>query len=384
MKDESMQSQARGEGEERSSRRSRGYLEYDLVSDVQAQKANITFGQLLALNPKLRHEWSTSVSTRLPRVRGDVRAVENMALRVGSQADVLPLVEVIIEKKMQVHAYIDGGAQVCVMIEAAMKESRVKVVACSNVRMRMVNHAKASCLGIAQDVRVKVMRIECLIDFFVMKVGENAYPIILGRPCLLAIGAKQEWGKGMFIFPDKEHGRHVVLDLKTKESHFHPMAARGGDDLTTTYKYDSGTASDEGYTETEEDDNDDDLLIIDTYLFRVSIGAIEDEQGEPFCVQSENVEEVIGVQEEVSIHDANEDDWGFEDVEVTMDEETQVLTDKAMERIQEKRKFFMCEEQVKDDEDCQSEVFEPGKPSVEDNDVVEAIEAIMDMEVSRA
>ena len=39
-----------------------GVEEYDLVKDVCSQKANITFGQVAALNSKLRRQWSKCVS----------------------------------------------------------------------------------------------------------------------------------------------------------------------------------------------------------------------------------------------------------------------------------------------------------------------------------
>jgi len=91
-----------------------GIGEYDLIKDLQTQKVNITFGQLLALNSKLRRQWSKGVSTRISKKkkRGDAHA-----LKVGHASDLVPLVDATLGKNTQVHAYVDGGAEVCVMTE---------------------------------------------------------------------------------------------------------------------------------------------------------------------------------------------------------------------------------------------------------------------------
>ena len=46
-------------------------------------------------------------------------------------------------------AYVDGGAQVCVMTESTCKEIGVKVTAKATIHMQMVNHKRVKCLGIA-------------------------------------------------------------------------------------------------------------------------------------------------------------------------------------------------------------------------------------------
>ncbi|KAI5061244.1 hypothetical protein GOP47_0023749 [Adiantum capillus-veneris] len=216
--------------------------EEDKGNSTGKESSSLTIPYLLPL------EWSTSASTRLPRDKTRVHTVGNLALRVGSPAVVLPRVDALIEKKMQ-------------------------------------------------DVKVKVMGVECLIDFFVMKAGDNAYPIILGRPSLLAMGAKQDWEKGVLTLFDKENDRQVMLDLRTRESFSHPMAKDEGDDSTTSYEYETESTYDEGYTDTEEGKSDGDLLHVDANLFGVTIDNYipkEGMQAQVFPLDAQEVRDMLG------------------------------------------------------------------------------------------
>ena len=82
---------------------------YDLTADVSKQGPSITWPQLLHLSPKIRRQWSKIVSTR----KGKVRPIN----LVGSKklADVEPIVEAHIKGQRIGKAYVDGGAQICVM-----------------------------------------------------------------------------------------------------------------------------------------------------------------------------------------------------------------------------------------------------------------------------
>ena len=62
-----------------------------------------------------------------------------------------------------------------------------------------------------------------MVDFNVMRAKENAYPVILGRPWLIATGANQNWEIGLLVVPDKARGKKVIYDMRLKESHFHPL-----------------------------------------------------------------------------------------------------------------------------------------------------------------
>ena len=68
-----------------------------------------------------------------------MRAVHNLAVRIGNPKDVVPLLDAHVEEKLPTQAYVDGGAQVCVMTEWAMEKTGVKLVPKSSVRMRLAN-----------------------------------------------------------------------------------------------------------------------------------------------------------------------------------------------------------------------------------------------------
>ena len=151
------------------------------MKDVRSQKANITFGQVVALNSKLRRQWSKCVSTRIsPKAKP--KKTDALMLRVGHPTDINPIIDIIMGKSSKMQAYVDGGAQVCVMTEATCKEIGAEVTAKAAIHMRMANHKRVKCLGIAQeDVCVRVLGIDCMVDFYVMRAKENAYPVILGH-----------------------------------------------------------------------------------------------------------------------------------------------------------------------------------------------------------
>ena len=146
-----------------------------------SQKANITFGQVVALNSKLQRQWRKCVSMRIsPKAKP--KKMDALMLWVGNPADINPIIDIIMGKSSKMQDYVDGGAQVCVMIEATCKEIGAEVTAKAAIHMQMANHKRVKCLGIAQDVSVRVLGIDCMVDFYVMRAKENAYPVILGRP----------------------------------------------------------------------------------------------------------------------------------------------------------------------------------------------------------
>ena len=69
--------------------------------------------------------------------------------RVGHPADINPIIDIIMSKSSRMQAYVDGGAQVCVMTEATCKEIGAEVTAKAAIHMRMSNHKRVKCLGIA-------------------------------------------------------------------------------------------------------------------------------------------------------------------------------------------------------------------------------------------
>ncbi|MCO5612703.1 hypothetical protein L7F22_066972 [Adiantum nelumboides] len=112
----------------------------------------------------------------------------------------------------------DGGAQICVMSEHVFHRLGLKISAPAPYKAKMANNVKVKCLGIVNGVRVKVCEVEVELDVYVMPTKGEGYPIILGRPWLMIMQARQDWGTGMLeLSPHKGSGKKtkvVRYDMK--------------------------------------------------------------------------------------------------------------------------------------------------------------------------
>ncbi|MCO5612756.1 hypothetical protein L7F22_067026 [Adiantum nelumboides] len=173
---------------------------YNLVDDVTVQGPKITWPQLLHLAPKVRRQWTKMVSTR---------RVKTKAMGLAS------------------------GTQICVMTEQTMHRLGLKVNAPAPCKAKMANNSKVKCLGVINALKIKVCEIEVEVDVYVMPTKGEGYPIILGRPWLMAMQARQDWGTGMLelqphkgakkgkaIHIDLRGGKHESLDLETSVDEF--------------------------------------------------------------------------------------------------------------------------------------------------------------------
>ena len=79
-------------------------------------------------------------------------------------------------------AYIDGGAQVCVITHACVERFSMAIAGNSGFCIRMANHQKVKCLGMVKNLEIEVFNVKALVNFHVMPAGFGAFPIILGRP----------------------------------------------------------------------------------------------------------------------------------------------------------------------------------------------------------
>ena len=115
----------------------------------------------------------------------------------GATTDISPIVEAWHKGKNLGEAYIDGGAQICVITHACMEQFGLTISGNSGFRIRLANHQKVKCLGMIKDLDIEVFDVKALVNFHVMPAGLGAFPIILGRPWLRAVGAIQDWRKGI-------------------------------------------------------------------------------------------------------------------------------------------------------------------------------------------
>lgn len=121
--------------------------------------------------------------------------------------DICPKAEAWRKGRNMADAYVDRGAQVCVITHACVEKFGLKVAGSSGFRIRMANHQKVKCLGIVKDLEIEVFNVKTLVNCHVMPASLGAFPIILGRPWLRAVGAIQNWRKGTINLSNKEGDR---------------------------------------------------------------------------------------------------------------------------------------------------------------------------------
>ena len=181
-----------------------------LMEDVSSQGPKLTWPQLLHLSSKMRRQWSKMISTRTTKVMG---AVETQKCE-----DVLPVFEAYIKSQRIHKVYVDGGAQVCVMSEKMMNQLGLEVHGKSEFKAKMANNVSVKCVGVCKKVKITVCGIKVAVDMYVIPAKGEGYPIILGRPWLIAINARQDWEKGTLVLkpPGRKDkpGQVIVYNMK--------------------------------------------------------------------------------------------------------------------------------------------------------------------------
>ena len=168
----------------------KGTRAYDLLADVRAQGPKISWPQLLHLSPTVRRQWSKMVSTRPMRDR------HVNAIKARKTKDIVPLVEAQINGQRISKAYVDGGAEICVMAEKLMHRLGLEVSETTKFGAKMANNVVVNCFGVIKKVKVEVCGVQLELDMYVMLVKGEGYPLILGWPWLMGMKARQDWDTG--------------------------------------------------------------------------------------------------------------------------------------------------------------------------------------------
>ncbi|MCO5584498.1 hypothetical protein L7F22_038426 [Adiantum nelumboides] len=245
----------RGKGETSKRRRRRrinlhdfplghGMSPYNLIEDLQAKGPSISWPQFFALCPQVRREMAKAINTRIPKKKGNVVRIAPVEME-----DIVPTIDCFIKGTLVRKGLVDGGAQICIMTEATMHRLNLKIHKTPEVRVKMADNSKAKCLGMVRDVRVDALGVKQELDFYIMSSKGNGYPLILGRPWLIKMGAKQDWETGELIC--ERAGKKIVYDMKEKrheEVSHESTTSESEEDLedTTSSSEDLSSSSKEG------------------------------------------------------------------------------------------------------------------------------------------
>ena len=117
-----------------------GQESYSLKEDLTSRKADVTFGQLMEMVPKLKRQWKKLVNPmeREPE-KGSVKV-----LAIDEISDICPVVDVWHKKKNLGQGYVDGGAQIFVMTHACVEKMGLIVAGVSGFRIQLANHQQKS------------------------------------------------------------------------------------------------------------------------------------------------------------------------------------------------------------------------------------------------
>ena len=86
----------------------------------------------------------------------------------------------------------------------------------SDFKAKMANNVSVKCLGVYKGVKVTVCGVKVAVDMYVIPAKGEGYPIILGRPWLIAMSARQDWVKGTLVLnpPGQSSGKAIVYNLR--------------------------------------------------------------------------------------------------------------------------------------------------------------------------
>jgi len=160
-----------------------------VVKDVGSQKADITIGQLVAMVPSVQRELRKGLSIpKVPKVPTPLNAIA-----VEHECD--PIIDVQCNGSVLCGVLVDGGARVNVMTILTMRYLGLKIDRPASITLKMANKRVVRPEGVISNVVITIMRVSTIVDFYVVLEEDGAYPMILGRPWLTKLHARNYWGE---------------------------------------------------------------------------------------------------------------------------------------------------------------------------------------------
>ena len=135
-----------------------------------------------------------AISTHLPICNGHV-----VRIALVEVEDIMPIADCHIKGNLVRKNLVDGGAQVCIMIESTMTRLGLCIQETLEVCVKMADNSKAKCRGMIRSATEDALGVSQEIDFYIMSSKGNGYPLILSRPWLIKMQAKQDWEIGELI-----------------------------------------------------------------------------------------------------------------------------------------------------------------------------------------
>ncbi|MCO5560664.1 hypothetical protein L7F22_014281 [Adiantum nelumboides] len=204
----------------------------DLIEEVQRQEPKLTWPQLLHLSPRMRRQWSKMVSTR--------RSKSVNTLKAQLLEDDVPVLDTQIKGQRVSSDYVDEGAQMGVISEKRMHKLGLEVSGSAGFK---ANDVFVKYVGV-----VTVCGIQFGVDMYVLPARGEGYPIILGRPWLIAMNARQDWkSRTLLLKPPRKEGKSIQtivynvkegrkesLELETSEDEWSTEDSSSTAEVTST------------------------------------------------------------------------------------------------------------------------------------------------------
>jgi len=116
------------------------------------------------------------------------------AIAIERECD--PIIDVQCNGSVLRGVLVDGGARVNVMTIPTMRYLGLKIDKPASVTLKMANKRVVRPERVISNVMIIVMRVSTIVDFHVVLEEDGAYPMILGRPWLTKLHARNYWGEG--------------------------------------------------------------------------------------------------------------------------------------------------------------------------------------------
>jgi hypothetical protein len=166
--------------------------EYDIVRDINSQKANVTVGQLLHDNASyqklIREAWTRKrkKKIKLPSVAVNFSQPEDSGA---------PEVTVEIEGCSIPKVPIDGGSGVNLMLEETAFDLGFTTFEATEQVLRMADQSRVNPVGRLSQVPTRIGGADYLLNYVIIRVNKGRpFPMLLGRPWLYSARVLVDWG----------------------------------------------------------------------------------------------------------------------------------------------------------------------------------------------